>query len=84
MDYLSNFIMQSPYQFLGFIVILAGIFCISVMYWILRKVKKEQQIQNAIKQNRLAELKAHEEYKAQFKGIYQIREKLNCIKRAHS
>ncbi len=76
--------MQSPFQFLGLIVTLAAIFCISVMYWILRKVKKEQLIQSAIKQKRLAELKAHEEYKAQFKGIHQVREKFKSIKRGHS
>lgn len=81
MDYLSNFIVQSPFHFLGSILTLAGLFCISVIYWMFKKGKREHQIQYDIKQKKLAELKAHEEYKAQFKSIHQIREKFKAIKR---
>lgn len=81
MDYISNFIMQSPFHFLWFILALAGIFCISVTYWVLQKVKKDHQIKSAIKQKKLAELKAYEEYKSQFKAIHQVRKKLKSIKR---
>lgn len=81
MDYISNFIVQSPFLFLAYMLILAGVFFISVMYLLLQKVKKEDQIQNAIKQKKLAELKAHEEYKAQFKAIYEVRIKFKNLKR---
>lgn len=81
MDYILNFIVQSPFHFLTFMLTLAGIFFITMMYLLLQKVKKQDQIQNAINQKKLAELKAHEEYKAQFKSIHQARKKfknLNC------
>lgn len=81
MDYISNFIIQSPYNFLVVILTLAGIFFISMMYLLLQKVKKQDQINNAINQKKLAELKAHEEYKAQFKSIHQIRKKFKGLKR---
>ena len=60
MDYISNFIVQSPYLFLGLLLLLALVFFFSTIYLLFRKVKKEDQIQNAIKQKKLAELKAHE------------------------
>ena len=81
MDYISNFIVQSPFDFLAYMLILAGVFFITVMYWLLQKVKKEDQINNAINQEKLAELKAHEEYKAQFKSIHQVRKKFKGLKR---
>lgn len=81
MDYISNFIVQSPFLFLGFMLTLAVVFFISSMYLLLQKVKKEDQIQNAIKQKKLAELKAHEEYKAQFKAIHEVRKKFKNLKR---
>jgi len=81
MDYISNFIMQSPFDFLAYMLILAGVFFITVMYLLLQKVKKQDQIQNAIKQKQLAELKAHEEYKAQFKNIHEVRKKFKSVKR---
>lgn len=81
MDYISNFIIQSPFHFLGLLLLLAVIFFISMMYLLLQKVKKQDQIQNAINQKKLAELKAHEEYKAQFKSIHEIRKKFKGLKR---
>lgn len=81
MDYISNFIVQSPFLFLGFMLVLSGVFFISVMYLLLQKVKKQDQIQNAIKQKKLAVLKAHEEYKAQFKTIHEVRKKFKNLKR---
>lgn len=80
MDFISNFIVQSPYLFLGLILMLAMLFFFVSMYLLLQKVRKEDQIQNAIKQQKLAELKAHEEYKAQFKGIHLVREKFKNLK----
>lgn len=80
MDYISNFIIQSPYQFLGLLLALAVVFFISSMYLLLRKVKKQDQTQNAIKQKKLAELKAHEKYKAQFKSIHKVRKKFKKLK----
>lgn len=80
MDFISNFIVQSPYLFLGLILTLAVLFFFVSMYFLLQKVKKEDQIQNAIKQKRLAELKAQEEYKAQFKAIHLVREKFKNLK----
>lgn len=81
MDYISNFIVQSPFLFLGFMLILAGVFFISTMYLLFHKAKKEDQIQNAVRQKKLAELKANEEYKAQFKSIHQVRKKFKELKR---
>ncbi len=81
MNYISNFIVQSPFLFLGFMLMLAVVFFISSMYLLLQKAKKEDQIQNAIRQKKLAELKAHEEYKAQFKSIHQVRKKFKELKR---
>jgi hypothetical protein len=83
MDFISNFIVKSPYLFLGLILVLALAFFISSMYLLFRKAKIEDQIQNAIKQQKLAELKAHEEYKAQFKSINQVRRKFKCLKHSH-
>jgi predicted phage-related endonuclease len=59
---------------------LALVFFFSSMYLLFKKAKKEDQIKNAIRQKKLAELKAHEEYKAQFKSIYQIRKKFKGLK----
>lgn len=81
MDHISNFIIQSPFRFLGLILTLAGILSISAVYWMLKNAKREHQIQYDIKQKKLAELKAHEEYKAQFKNIHQVRAKFKAIKR---
>lgn len=81
MDFISNFIVQSPFLFLGFMLILALTFFISSMYLLFRKAKKEDQIQNAIKQKKLAELNANEEYKAQFKSIHEVRKKFKELKR---
>lgn len=81
MDYISNFIVQSPYLFLGLLLLLAVVFFISSMYLLLREVKKHDQIQNAINKKKLAELKAHEEYKAQFKSIHQVRKKFKSLNR---
>lgn len=81
MDYISNFIVQSPFLFLGLLLMLALAFFFTSMYLLLQKVKKEDQIQKAIKQKKLAELKAHEEYKAQFKSIHQVRKKFKELKR---
>ncbi len=81
MDNISNFIIQSPYNFLVALLTLAGIFFITMMYLLLQKVKKQDQIQNAVKKKKLAELKAHEEYKAQFKNIHQVRKKFKGLKR---
>lgn len=81
MDYISNFIVQSPFLFLGLLLILSMVFFISSMYFLIRKAKKEDQIQKAIKQQKLAELKAHEEYRAQFRNIYQVRKKFKSLKR---
>lgn len=75
MDLISNFIAQSPYLFLGLILMLAMLFFCSSMYLLLQKFKKEDQIEKAIKEKKLAELKAHEEYKAHFKSIHQVRKK---------
>jgi len=80
MDYISNFIVQSPFLFLAFMLMLAVIFFITAMYLLLQKVKKVDQIQNTIKQKKLAELKAHEEYKAQFKAIHAVRKKFKELK----
>jgi len=80
MGYISNFIIQSPFRFLGLLLFLAVIFFISMMYLLLQKVKKQDQISNAIHQKKLAELKAHEEYKAQFKSIHQVRKKFKNLK----
>lgn len=80
MDYISNFIVQSPFLFLGFMLILAWVFFIANMYFLLQKSKKQDQIQNTIKQKKLAELKAHEEYKAQFKNINEVRKKFKNLK----
>ena len=80
MDFISNFIVQSPYLFLGLILMLSMLFFFVSMYLLLQKVRKEDQIQNAIKQQKLAELKVHENYKAQFKGIHQVREKFKNLK----
>lgn len=79
MDFISNFIVQSPYLFLGLILTLAMVFFFSSMYLLLKKVKKEDQIQNAIKQKMLAELKAQEEYKAQFESLHQVRKKFKSL-----
>jgi len=76
MNFISNFIVQSPYLFLGFILILALVFFFFSMYLLLQKAKKEDQIEKAIKQKMLAELRAQEEYKAQFKSIHQVRKKI--------
>lgn len=81
MDYISNFIVQSPYLFLGIMLLLALVFFFSTMYLLFRKVKKEDQIQNAINQKKLAELKAQEEYKAQFKSIHEVRKKFKKLKK---
>mgnify|MGYP000882714637 CR=1 FL=1 len=81
MNYISNFIVQSPYLFLGLLLLLALVFFFSTMYLLFRKVKKEDQIQNAIKQKKLSELKTHEEYKAQFKGIHEVRKKFKGLKK---
>ena len=81
MNYISNFIVQSPFLFLGLLLILSMVFFISSMYFLLQKAKKEDQIQNAINQKKLAELKAHEKYKAQFKSIHQVRKKFKDLKR---
>lgn len=81
MDFISNFIVQSPYLFLGLILTLAVVFFFTSMYLLIQKVEKEDQIQNVIKKQKLAELKAHEEYKAQFKSIHQIRKKFKELKR---
>ena len=83
MDYISNFIVQSPFLFLGLLLILSMVFFISSMYFLLQKAKKEDQIQKAIKQQKLAELKAHEEYKAQFKSIHQVRRKFKGLKHSY-
>lgn len=83
MDFISNFIVQSPYLFLGFILMLAMVFFFVSMYLLFRKVKKEDQIQKAKKQKKLTELKAHEEYKAQFKNIHQVREKIKELNMKH-
>lgn len=80
MDFISNFIVQSPYLFLGLILMLAMIFFFVSMYLLLQKVKKEDQIQNANRQQKLAELKAHEEYKAQFISIHKVRKKFKNLK----
>lgn len=80
MNFISNFIVQSPYLFLGLILMLAVVFFFVSMYLLLQKVKKEDQIQNAKRQQKLAELKAHEEYKVQFKAIHQVREKFKTLK----
>ena len=80
MDFISNFIMQSPYLFLGLILMLAMAFFFSSMYLLLQKVEKEYQVQKVIKQQNLAELKAYEEYMAQFKAIHQIRKKFKELK----
>lgn len=80
MDYISNFIVQSPFLFLGLLLILSMVFFISSMYFLLQKAKKQDQIQNAIKQKKLAELKADEEYKAQFKKINEVRKKFKNLK----
>ncbi len=61
-------------------LILALAFFISSMYLLFRKAKKEDQIQKAIVQKKLAKLKAHEEYMAQFKSIYQVRKKFKSLK----
>ena len=50
MDFISNFIVQSPYLFLGLIVMLAMLFFFVSMYFLLQKVKREDQIKKAIKQ----------------------------------
>lgn len=81
MDYISNFIVQSPFLFLGLILMLTLVFFFSSMYMLLQKAKKEDQINKAINQKKLAELKAHEEYKAQFKSIHQVRKKFKGLKR---
>lgn len=81
MHFISNFIVQSPYLFLGLILMLAVVFFFVSMYLLLQKVEKEDQIQNAIKQQKLAELKANEDYKAQFKAIHQVRKKFKELKR---
>lgn len=83
MDYISNFIVQSPFLFLGLILILTLVFFFSSMYMLLQKAKKEDQINNAINQEKLAELKAHEEYKAQFKSIHQVRRKFKGLKHSY-
>lgn len=80
MDYISNFIVQSPNLFLGLLLLHALVFFISTMYLLFRKAKKEDQIQNAINQKKLAELQAHEEYKSQFKSIHQVRKKFKNLK----
>lgn len=80
MNYISNFIVQSPFLFLGLMLMLALAFFISSMYLLFRKAKKEDQIQNVIKQKKLAELEEHEEYKAQFKAINQVRKKFKSLK----
>lgn len=79
MDYISNLIVQSPYLFLGLLLLLALVFFITSMYLLLRKVKKQDQIHNARNQKKLAELKAHEEYKAQFKSIHEVRKKFKSL-----
>ncbi len=81
MDFISNFIVQSPFLFLGLILTLALIFFFVSMYFLLQKVKKEDWIQNAIKQKKMDELKAHEDYKAQFKAIHHVREKFKGLRR---
>jgi len=80
MDYISNFIVQSPFLFLGLILMLTLVFFFSSMYLLLQKAKKEDQKQKATRQKKLAELKAHEEFKAQFKNIHQIRKKFKDMK----
>jgi hypothetical protein len=80
MDYISNFIVQSPFLFLGLILMLTLVFFFSSMYFLLQKAKKEDQIQNTIKLEKLAELKAQEEYKVQFKSIHQVRKKFRNLK----
>jgi len=72
MGYISNFIVQSPFLFLGLLLILSTIFFIYSMYLLLKMPKKDQ-IQNAIKHKKMVELKAHDEYKAKFKSIHKVR-----------
>lgn len=81
MDYISNFIVQSPLIFLGCMLILALVFFITSMYFLFKKAKKEDQIKKAVIQKKIDELKAHEEYKAKFKGIHQVRKKFKELKR---
>ena len=81
MDYISNFIVESPFLFLAFMLMLAVVLFISSMYFLFQKAKKEDKIQNAIRQKKLAELKTNEEYKAQFKSIHEIRGKFKKLKR---
>ena len=81
MDYISNFIVQSPYLFLGLLLTLAVVFFFTSMYLLLQKIEKEDQIQKSINQKKLAELKAQEEYKSQFIAIHQVRRKFKDLKK---
>jgi predicted PurR-regulated permease PerM len=65
---------------MGIMLLLALVFFITTMYFLLQQDKKEKQIQNALKQKELEALKAGEEYAAQFKPILQVRKKFKSLK----
>ena len=80
MNYISIFIMQSPFTFMGIMLLIALVFFTTSMYFLLQQDKKEKQIQNALKQKKLGALKAREDYTAQFKPILQVRQKFKRLK----
>lgn len=80
MNYISSFIVQLPFTFMGIILLMAVVFFITTMYFLLQQDKKEKQIQHALKKKELEALKAREEYTAQFKTILQVRQKFKSLK----
>lgn len=81
MSYISSFIVQSPFTFLGVMLILAIVFFMTAMYFLIQKDKREKQIQIALNEKKLEALKAHEDFNAQFKSIHQVRRKFKALKR---
>lgn len=80
MNYISSFIVQLPFTFMGIILLMAVVFFITTMYFLLQQDKKEKQIQHALKQKKLEALKAREDFNAQFKSIHQVRRKFKALK----
>jgi predicted PurR-regulated permease PerM len=73
--------MQSPFTFLGILFVLAVVFFITTMYFLIQKDKKEKHLQIALSQKKLEALKASEDFNAQFKSIHQVRRKFKALKR---
>jgi len=75
-----NFIFQSPYHLLGFVLALTGLITNLIAFWVLKNVRKNHQIEGEIIQKKRSALKIQENYRAQFNDINAIRQKFKSIK----